>query len=346
MSLILLTCLNVQTVSGEEIGFNVQAKLPENQQNQEISYYDLRMQPAQQQEITMTIFNTSNQEQTYEINVNQAYTNKNGFIDYERNDIEVDASQKYRLADIATYAPEITVSPQTSIDFSIQLTMPEEVFDGEILGGIQVLKKTKEVEGEIVNRYGYIIGLRLTETDTPVQRKLEVNEVRAEKTFGSTGIVAEIQNPTMEGIGHLKYDVEIKNKQEETVRKKTFDKDMSIAPNSTYDFAVDWEEESLEAGDYVLHLVIADAKGNHWTFDEPFVITEEEAEKINQSLLPIAPSNNNPSWPFVLLGMLSGLAVSLLLLYLRKRKQRQQALTVRLISADTSAHIPGSSDTL
>lgn len=339
MALLLLFCSAAQPAEGEEIGFNVQASLPDNQLDKEISYYDLRMQAGQKQEITLTISNTSQQEQTYEINLNQAYTNKNGFIDYERSDVKPDDSQRYQLTDIVIYDSEVTVSPKTSIDFPIQLNMPEESFDGEILGGIQVLKKTKEVEGKIVNRYGYIIGLRLTETDTPVQRKLELNEVRAEKTFGSTGIVAEVRNPTMEGIGHLKYEAAIKNSEKETVREKTYDEEMSMAPNSVYDFAIDWEEEPLEAGEYMLHLTVSDGKGNRWDFEEPFEISGREAEKINQSLLPIAPSSNAPSWPFMVLGVLSAGAVFLYYLHSEKKKQRQRVLIETADTLDSSGHV-------
>ncbi|MGC6769828.1 DUF916 and DUF3324 domain-containing protein [Enterococcus sp. LJL128] len=318
---ILLLCLDDQLVFGEEIGFSVQADLPENQLNKEVSYYDLRMQPGQKQEILLRISNTSNQEQTYEINVNQAYTNKNGFIDYEQKDVAIDDSQQYPLKDIAVHDSEITVPPQTSINFPIQLNMPAAAFDGEILGGIQVLKKTKETEGKIVNRYGYIIGLRLTETDTPIERRLELKDVRAEKAFGSTGVVADIQNPVMEGIGHLKYELLIKNHQNKTVREKVYDKEMSIAPNSTYTFVVDWEKKPLEAGEYLFYLTISDAKGNRWNFKKPFTISEKEAKKVNQALVPITPSSNRPSWLFVLLGILSAGAVFLLFL------QRQKKLT-------------------
>lgn len=325
--LILLMFVNAQLVHGEEIGFNVQANLPENQLNKEISYYDLRMQPGQQQELTITISNTSGEPQTYEVNMNQAYTNKNGFIDYERNDVKPDESQQYDLSDIATYDSEITVAAQTSIDFPIQLRMPEAAFDGEILGGIQVLKKTEAVEGEIVNRYGYIIGLRLTETDTPVQRTLELKSIQAEQAFGSTGIVVKIQNPIMEGIGHLRYNVVIKDDQGKLVREKNYDNDMSIAPNSTYDFAIDWDDEPLEVGSYTLQLAISDAKDNQWDFTEDFEISAQEAKKVNQSLIPLEPPADGPSWLFILLGVLSGVVVSFLYLDLKRKKRLRQLVS-------------------
>lgn len=342
---ILLLCLNAQVALGEEIGFNVQASLPENQLNEEVSYYDLRMQPGQKQEIVLRISNTSDQEQTYEINVNQAYTNKNGFIDYEQKDVKTDETQKYPLKDIVLYDSEITVAPQTSIDFPIQLNMPTASFDGEILGGIQVLKKTKEVEGEIVNRYGYIVGLRLTETDTPIERQLVLKEVRAEKVFGSTGVVADIQNPVMEGIGHLKYEVTIRDDQNKAVREKVYDKEMSIAPNSTYTFAVDWEDEPLEAGEYLFDLTVSDAKGNRWDFEEPFSISEEEAKKVNQALLPIEPSSKGPSWLFVLLGALSAGAVFLLFLQWQKKHRQLQSVAIEPDAAEVPQTVEEQSET-
>ncbi|EOH63151.1 WxL protein peptidoglycan domain-containing protein [Enterococcus mundtii] len=58
-----------------EVGFHIKAIIPENQADKKLTYFDLQLEPGQKQTIKFLIENTSNEESTYQVAVNQAYTN-------------------------------------------------------------------------------------------------------------------------------------------------------------------------------------------------------------------------------------------------------------------------------
>lgn len=316
---------NLSYAAEGNVGYDIQAVIPDNQVNTENSYFDLRMKPGQKQTITLLINNTSDEKSIYEVSVNQGYTNKQGFIDYANPDEGKNNKYPYELSDIAKVDSPVTVEKNSSIEVPITLTMPEKSFDGQILGAIQVVKNT-EAESGISNSYGYLLGLKLTETDTEVKRDLLLEKVEPAVSFGTTSVVAVLENPTMDAYGHLKYDAVVTNaKTKEEVRKISYDNDMQMAPNSYYRFAIDWDNKRLEAGEYKLHLEVKDAKDNVWTFDKNFTITRDQAKEVNDVTIDAAKQNDIPTWVFILIGVL--LAVILLAIFwiiLMKRRKKDE----------------------
>jgi hypothetical protein len=74
--------LNPTVTHAADVGYDVQAVIPENQVDKTKSFFDLRMQPDQKQTISVRINNTSDQDSEYKVTINQAYTSDQGFIDY------------------------------------------------------------------------------------------------------------------------------------------------------------------------------------------------------------------------------------------------------------------------
>ena len=310
------------------VGFSVRAVLPDNQVNSDVTYFDLRMTPSQQQTIQVEVINDSSEETTFDVNVNQAYTNQNGFIDYEKPDGVFDESLKYPINDVVKYEKEVTVPAKASKLVDVEITMPAEEYDGQILAGIQVVKdpnRGEDTTGQITNLFAYVIGLRLTETDVAVQRELKVDGVSGDVAFGTSAVVATMINPTMDAIGKLNYEgiVYQKGKKDSTTEEFSYvGKEMSMAPNSVYDFAIDLGKNEMASGDYVLELQVSDAKDNVWNFTEEFTVTAKEAKAINQIVIPTAPNGGMPGWFAIVAGVAAGLVVfGLLLLALRKRKK-------------------------
>lgn len=329
LSFLLATPLSVfaQDDAGE-VGYDIQAVIPENQIDKEKSFFDLRMQPSQEQTINIKINNTSTTDSTYKVTINQAYTNSQGFIDYNEKKESEKNNYPYAIDSIAKVADTVSVPKNSSKEVPIALTMPKEQFDGQILAAIQVVKETDKDQKGIVNSYGYILGLKLTETDTEIARKLELKKVEPAISFGKTSVVAVLENPTMDAYGHLKYEATVKNrKTNKEVRHVVYDNEMQLAPNSTYRFAIDWEKKALQAGEYSLHLRVTDAKENEWIFDENFTISDKQAKEINEATIDAGNKNKIPLWIYVVFGIL--LAVILLgvfwIILLKRRKKEEES---------------------
>lgn len=315
---------NVLADTENNVGFTINASIPENQVDKNQSYFDLRMTPNQEQEISIQITNTSDADSQFKVNINQAYTNRSGFIDYSDSDIKADSSLPYEIADIVNYEPTVEVKANSSLRYPITLKMPTEQFDGSIMAGIQVVKETTGNANGITNKYGYILGLKLTETENPVKRKLNLLGVNPAVSFSRTSVVANLQNPTMDAYGHLKYEAKVTNvKTGELEKEVRYDENMQLAPNSVYDFAIDWDDRRLVAGKYLLDLVVSDAKNNRWEFSEAFTITKKEAKEINKVTIDKAKENSLFKYIIILIIVLLFLVV-LFGLYIIKQKRRDE----------------------
>lgn len=304
----------------DNVGFTIQAEIPENQLEEENYFFDLRMTENQTQRIYVQITNSSNEMSSFKVSINQGYTNTAGFIDYALPDGGKDRELLYPIDEIVSYQPEVTVEAGGTYRFPIDLKMGPEVFDGQILAGIQVVKEIDTKEDGISNSYGYILGLKLTETDNEVPRELKLLSVKPAASFSRTSVVAQLENPTMDAFGYLKYDATVKNKKTGKVEKTVkYDEEMQIAPDSLYDFAIDWDERALVSGEYTLDLTVSDAKENVWNFKEDFTISNEEAEAINKVTIDQNRTNSNAMiWLVLLLVLL--IFVLLILLFLKKKK--------------------------
>lgn len=208
------------------------------------------------------------------------------------------------------------------------LSMPAESYEGQVLGVIQVIKENDESKEGISNDYGYILGLKLTESDTEVKRQLKLKTIEPSESFGKTSVVAVLESPAMDAYGHLKYAATVKNADtEKVVRTVSYDNDMQMAPNSQYRFAIDWKNKRLEKGNYTLHLKVSDAKNNVWEFDRRFTISDKQAKEVNTATIDVASEKTLPAWVFVVIGILLAIILlGIIWFIVSKRKRRGKRL--------------------
>jgi len=73
---------------------------------------------------------------------------------------------------------------------------------------------------------------------------------------------------------------------------------IKMAPNSNFDFMVDWQNNKFEAGEYRVH-VVAQNEEYFWEWDENFTITPQQANDANKDAVDLI--NSVPSWVYILL---------------------------------------------
>lgn len=303
-----------------DVGYHIYADLPGNQIGDKDSFFNLRMTPGQKQTIEFVVANTSPKDLKFKIELNQAYTNNQGFIDYSEDNKTYNLKDKFKIDKIASSTKEVTVPKQSNKKIPIQISMPAEAFKGEILAGIKVTKVSEEQTG-ISNQYGYILGLRLTEQDDELKREVQLKKITPAVSFGKTSVVVELLNPQMESYGKLDYKVEIKDdKSGKRVKTKSY-KELQMAPNSLYKFAIDWDGEKLVPGDYRMKLTINDKKNNQWVFDKRFTITSKEANEVNEVVIDKTDSLNMK----ILIIILIVIVILLLIFWKFKKDNKSKA---------------------
>lgn len=286
--------LSVYAQEGD-VEFSVKAVIPDNQIDTKKSYFDLRMQPKQKQEMETIIYNSSDEEISINISVHNATTNQNGLIVYEQ-DSENDPSLKFPLNTIVTVSDqEITIPAKRSKTITATIGMPDDEFDGVILGGLHFEKANKDDESSqavnIQNKYAYVIGIQLSENDHEVCPDLQLKSIKPDLINYRTAVVATIQNNKPVIIQDLKVQASVFKKGDKEVLHESYKENMSMAPNSNMDFVIDWENQELEKGEYVLKMQAQTAE-KEWKWDEPFTIEQKE-EALNKQAVELEKNMTN-----------------------------------------------------
>lgn len=308
-------------VKGEEgnVGFSVQALIPKNQIDFKKTYFDLRMVPGDQQMIEVMVFNNELDEIRVKATVRNATTNQNGLVIYDAIS-ETDDSLKHPLTDTLRMVEEEIVIPSgESKKIKALITMPEEEYNGIILGGIHIEKISDEQNDaekvQIQNKYVYVIGVQLSENDHLIDPVLNFISVEPKLINHRTAIQATIQNPQSILMSNLKAVGKVYKKKGNGLFKEG-EKEVNMAPNSRFEFIIDWGNEPFQPGDYLLKMKMADDE-NEWKWEEPFTI-DKDAELLNRNAVEIIQYNTK--WFVIgIVGLICIIIV--LMLYIRKLKK-------------------------
>lgn len=319
--------LDIVQASDSTVDYSISANLPENQREGNATYFDLMVTPGQEQELTVNIFNSSDKEQTFILEANTAITNNNGIIDYTRPDKEQekDSTLRHAFSELVTHDETITVGPNANKVAVFKLKVPEEPFEGLILGGFHVRQEAPEkVDGQINNTYSYALGVVLREKEEDVQPEIKLNGVTPSLNNYRPQVSVNLQNTQPVNIKELTVKADIRKKGQNQVLKSAKKQGISMAPNSNFDYAIPWENQALEAGKYELELTASDQAGNEWSFNETFTITKENAEEVNKSALGLTSvDSTDDRLLYILFG---AIAVLIVLVFYFMRRQRALVL--------------------
>lgn len=298
--------------------FTMEARLPENQIDQSKTYFDLRVQPGQVQDIQVDLVNLTQQELTLQIYATTAVTNNNGVIDYTIVDPKRNETLKYPFSEIAQVVnPEVVLAEKEQKTVNIQLTIPEETFSGVILGGIFVTPQEKEgnqkATKQVTTQQSMVKGVCLSENDEAVEPKLEFLQAQAGQIGYRNVFQAILQNPQPIILDNL--DIKASVYKKGNMNQAVYENEsngLKMAPNSSFNYAVPLNSALFVPGNYVMKLKAVSGE-QEWEFEQPLNVTVVEAEKFNQQipeeLLKLKSNNGKKVWWLWLLGAVFCLVV-------------------------------------
>lgn len=320
----------------EGSGFTYKIIQPENQHNKAVGYYDLRMTPGQEQTITIKMNNSSSEEITVEVALNSAKTNTNGVIEYGPSKLEKDKSLKYDFADLVKGEKTVKIPANQSIDYQLNIKMPDSQYDGVISGGIYMIQKgqTESQEAMIKNEYGYLVGMILTETDTTLKPELKLNSVFAEQQNYRNAVFINYSNTKPVYVDDMTVDVQIMKKDSDEVLYDTKQNKMRMAPNSQINFPVLMNGEKMVAGDYRAHILVTTENDGKWEWEQAFKITDEEADKFNQEDVSLL-QESRVNWTTIMLIVSGVLGLTVILFFVVRffrKKNKKKAKKKKSVS--------------
>lgn len=320
--------------SSAGIGFYVRAVLPENQTDDSLSYFDLRTIPGQRQELCVEVVNDSDKELTIDIEAVSASTNRNGVIDYKTLGVR-DRTLAIPFSEIAV--PEqkrITVGPHNTLKAVTVINVPEESYDGVILGGLVFTRhdsgQEQEPDGTVIrNRYSYVVGVVLSDNDTIVRPEFELDSIEARIVNYYPAIVHRIRNRNAAIAKNINLHIKIWDEAGNIVADVEKSR-IDMAPNSVMPFAVTLTGTEgslpgqLPAGSYNSQIYLEHA-GNEVYFEEAFTLGSIETEILNSEIpeAQFARKQENP-W---LIGLFASIVTFILMcivfFWLDKRRRKQ-----------------------
>lgn len=135
----------------------------------------------------------------------------------------------------------------------------------------------------VANNYRYRVGLLTTETGEEYEdaQNLDLVSAKLGITLGRKQVSALIHNPDPKLAEKLKVDATVTKKGSKSILKQRTVENARMAPNSTYNFLIDWGVEAVQAGDYEVRLT---AKSDHgeWAWKKEFRISNDEARSMNE----------------------------------------------------------------
>lgn len=320
------TPTTVKVADEAQVPFSMEAVLPENQRSDSgVTYFDLVVKPESKQELQVVLKNASDQAVDLELSANGAVTNSLGTIDYGQPAAKKDQTAKYTLQELLQVPSEVTLAAGETKTITATLTIPQEPFTGVILGGIQAVEANQDTANsggglQLNSRYAMVIGVLLTEDpNNQPEPELKLNSVKPGLSNGYTAVLANLQNIQPALVGSMSITGTVYKKGSSEVFKKTEKTNQEMAPNSNFDFAIDWQNEALQAGDYTLKLV-AQNKSHRWEFSQDFTISGNEEKTLNEKAVGI---KKDYTWLWIILGSLLFIALLFLAFLLGKRRRKE-----------------------
>ncbi|GGC90812.1 DUF916 and DUF3324 domain-containing protein [Enterococcus wangshanyuanii] len=313
-------------------GFTYSLNFPENQMEDNIGYYKLKMNKGQEQTITLTLSNPSAEKITVNIGLNGAVTNQNGVIEYGDSEIENDASLQFDFEDIVSGPETVDLAAGETKTVEIKIKMPETGTKGVIAGGIQLMKAdqdgnvSNEGGSRIINQYAYIIGLLLQESDQDLTPDLKLNKVFAGQNNYRNAIFVDFSNVIPAFLNDMTVETQINAKGNEAVLYERKQTAMRMAPNSFIQFPISMNGESMVSGTYIANILVTSGD-QKWAWKEEFEITQEDADKFNERDVGLVQEKGF-NWQLIV--MIVGAVLALggvvygLIVFLRKKQQKKE----------------------
>ncbi|MGH1756469.1 DUF916 and DUF3324 domain-containing protein [Enterococcus hirae] len=315
-----------ENVSNDEQagGYTIEGIPNSNQIDPDSGYFYLHESPGSKDNIKIKLTNSSEQDKTLMVKVTDANTNINGIVDYT-GQLKNHSLLKVPLTSIVhATQKEVVVPKNSSVETTLNVTMPKEPVEGIILGGVVVSEKQEDNEKNkglsVGNTYSYTIGIALTNhAETPIKKNVSVELEKVGPTLfdGRKIIQADILNPNPYVFSQAEVTGDITYLKDNKVVKSKKMENVSIAPYSFFPFQFDWNKDELKPGKYLFKGAVK-TKEKTWEFEKEFEIKEDQAKKINtESVFKL----QIPTWlsiSCILLVVLS--IVNIILLIIRRLK--------------------------
>lgn len=320
----------VQAYGATQTGaaFSVEAIYPENQQNGESGYYDLKVTPGNKQVIKARVKNYSDYPIEVFAEVTRGTTSDGGVISYKEFDKEKDSSMLTDIKELVQVKEStVQLKAKESKEISAEINVPEIPYEGQLLGGLHFAEKyqrnEKDKDKAVINTFSYSLPIIVTESTTKAENKLELIKVEAGQRNFHNFVEATLQNQAPSIIHKMTIEGKVIAKKTNKVIYTRKEDTFQMAPNSTVKFGFDMKDTEMIAGKYEALMNVTADKQNY-KLKKEFTISEKEAKKFNDESVYLQKEDKNLLL-WIALGIGSALIlIVVIVIILRKRKKKKR----------------------
>ncbi|EME7220925.1 DUF916 and DUF3324 domain-containing protein [Enterococcus faecium] len=317
-----------QVLADEGGGFSVSPIDPETGEVQS-SYYDLAVVPGQNLKLQVEIYNSSDKDMKIQVETNTASTNNNGITSYLKTE-EQDSSLKVAFDKIAKAESEqVEVPANGTAMANINIELPKEAFEGEVLGGlrfteIKTEEEKKQQKNAVDNNIAYTIGVLLHESDEEIAPEMALNKVFTEQRNGRNYISANLQNKAPRIIRELTVKAQVYEKGTDKLSYEASNDAMRMAPNSNFNFGISLENKKFIPGEYTMK-ISGTADGVPFDFSKDFTITAKEAKEYNKNSVFVT-EDPKPNYLLYIVLVLLLIIVIFIVWFIQKKRWKNKPL--------------------
>lgn len=142
-------------VEDEKETFVLYPIYPKTQRANTMGYYNIKISPGEQQELTVAVKNLSKQEIRISVAALDPATGKDGMIDYSRTG-PANASRQHAFSSLAHVLPEpMAIPPNAEVDIVTTLQIPDSPFEGCVLGSLLFTQEPDDADASTPSSYRY-----------------------------------------------------------------------------------------------------------------------------------------------------------------------------------------------
>lgn len=271
----------------EGMNFTVSGNIPSEQEDQTISYYDLKVE-QKVPEITATVSNQSDNPIKVAVRVDNASSNPTGTVDYTSTPNKLINEAPFKFSDVVT--PEndvIELKGKESKTVTFNMTYPKENIKGIVAGGLffnEVVDKKADAKATgVQNTFSRSIAILLRggkETDY----HLDLTKVKADLYAYKPTVMATLTNTSGKFINHTTIKSKITKKDSDKELYTKEDKEYQLSSYADLNYPIILDNDELKAGKYTLYMDLK-ADDEEWSFEKDFEITAKEAKELNNDAI-------------------------------------------------------------
>ncbi|WP_314067978.1 DUF916 and DUF3324 domain-containing protein [uncultured Vagococcus sp.] len=275
------------TVSAEEepLGYTVDIIEPETQIDKTKDFFNIQTRPGEVQTIQAIVKSLRKEPVTIKVFAENAMTNEAGQINYSDDKSILDKSLVTPISDmVKILTPEVTVANQEEKIVEIQVSPPEESYEGIKLADLafQLQDENEQGKSGVGSMFAYRIGLLTMEEDIDYADSKTVKLVKVTPNIhrGKKTLLVRFQNPEPKILSNFTLAYSLTKKGSQKPIKEESTQNHNMAPNSNFNFPIDLGMDNASAGEYTLKVTIENTYGS-WDFNEAVQITGSQAKKMN-----------------------------------------------------------------